>query len=262
MEELKVTKKMLEEHLEELRKSGLSENSLVSYRIKFKQLYDLLPEDKIIRQGTIEALGEKMRENGYSPASINVFFAAADGFVAHYGSRSLQTTGRLAKEQFVRPELTRNEYRRLLSTAKVMGHRRTYFLIKTFAVLGVTPRDLQYITVESINAGGFERGNETVYIPTDFQKELQAFAEAERIYTGPVFLGRDRRPIRRTTINNMILRVQRVAQVPEEKCTPRCLQMLYRKTQEELDKKAKFMVEQEYNRMLQIEDSTLAWGHR
>ena len=262
MEELKVTQEMLEEYLDGLRAAGLAESSYLSYQTKFRQLYQLLPEDKTIRQGTIVELGEKLKEQGYSPASINVFFSATDGLLAHYGFRNLQTSERMAPEKYIRPELSRNEYWRLLFAARSLGKRKTFYLLKTFATLGVSPKDLSYLTVEAVNAGNFKSGSERIYIPAIFRDELLSYIKAEKIEAGPIFVGNGGKPLGRTSINNMFQRLQRDARVAAEKCNPSCLQMLYRQTKEELENRVRFLVEFEYNRLLQDEKYNLTWDNR
>ena len=64
MEGLLVTRNTIEEYLNA--RPALTENTRSTYRARLNQLYDLLPQDKIIRRGTIQSTGELLLQRGYS----------------------------------------------------------------------------------------------------------------------------------------------------------------------------------------------------
>lgn len=259
MEELKVTKEMLEEYTQSLAEAGLAESSYLSYKTKLRKMYQLLPEDKTIRQGTIAQLSDQLQEKGYSPASINVFFSVANGLLAHYGCRNLQIDRRMTAERHTSSALDRNEYWRLLLAARENGKRKTFTLIKTFAILGISTKDLSCLTVEAVEEGSFKASSERIYIPEIFRKELKEYICSEGISSGPLFMAQNGKSIGRSSVINQIRSLHLEARVPADKCNPRCLQMLYRQTKEELESSVRFLVELEFNKLLQDEKFNLPW---
>ena len=76
----------------------------------------------------------------------------------------------------VLPELTRNEYLRMLQTAKALKNERVYFLIKVFANVDLPVQQASKLTVEAaeegklvINRGG---GREIIRLPKCLCQEL------------------------------------------------------------------------------------------
>lgn len=51
------------------------------------------------------------------------------------------------------PELTRNEYLRLLQTAKLLGKRQTYLLVLLFGTMDLPLHALSCVTVEAVREG-------------------------------------------------------------------------------------------------------------
>ena len=68
-------------------------------------------------------LVDSFRDQGWSNQAINVLLSAADNFVTWCEHPELQANVRLEREQTIQPEMSRAEYLRLLSAAKLMGTR-------------------------------------------------------------------------------------------------------------------------------------------
>lgn len=258
-DELRVTRELLEQYLEAQKSAGLSDSSIVSYRHKLEQLYALLPEDKCIRPGTIRTAADHLLEKGYSPNTVNVFLAAADGLVIHCGQPDLKSLSRFEIEDRAQPELSRQEYLWLLSAARTLGKAKAYYLIKCYVTLGITPQELSILTVEAVNRGGIVTDSGINPIPRSLCAELRAYAEQEGILSGPIFRGRNGKPLHRTSTNNLIAAVQQNTGIPAERCTPRSMRRLYLRTREELERRQRMLMEQEYERMLTEENSLTGW---
>jgi len=257
--ELQVTREKLEQYLEARQQNGLSAISVPSYRRKLEQLYTLLPEDKTIRFGTIEALGDQMVQEGYSASTANMVLAVADGLVTYFDYPGLQSSGRREIAEVIQPELTRSEYLRLLAAAKKRESAKIYYLVKCFALLGVNVEELANVTVEAAEVGYYRSGKETSRIPDSLARELREYAKREGIVRGPILQGRDGGPIQRPSANKMLGYLAQEARVAPEKCNPRCLRKLYQNTQAELQSRLQFLMDQEYERMLTSENYLVGW---
>ena len=258
-QELRLTQEQIDAYLKARIADGLPADTATNYRRKLMLLYELLPEDKTIRPGTLLAAVQRLEAEGYSGSMVNVFLAAADGLLASCGCYELQSHVRRKTEESVQPELTRGEYLRLLSAAKLNDKPKAYYLIKCFATLGVSAQELQLVTVEALKEESLRTGGEMTRIPKSFAKELLQYAKTEGIASGPVFVTRNGKPLQRTYFNTIIGAVQKDARVAPEKCNPSCLRKLYLSTQAELQARLQLLMDQEYERLLQQENYSVGW---
>ncbi|MGI6255989.1 MAG: tyrosine-type recombinase/integrase [Acutalibacter sp.] len=260
-EEIVVTKELIEAFLEDFAHLGRSPESVKSYRTRLETLYNMLPEDKRIRRNTLATWRMELLVRGYAPSTVNLSISATNSFVAWLGKREFQLSGTLERVPEKQPELSRAEYLRLLQTARMLNKRRLYLLIKTIALMGLSVDEIFSLTVESIQDGYVElskdRGRRT--IPSFFQEELQEYVKDMGITQGPVFVTRNGRRMSRSAVFSMIRGLSREAHVEEEKCTPRCLQKLWRTTREQLQANIARMMEQTYERLLETEQLTVGW---
>lgn len=193
-----------------------AEGTYQFYRRKLRKFYEDLPEDKTIRQGTLESWRGQLLDEGYATNTVNSFLSAANAFLDHIGHREYQLAGQLKEEKKPpRPELSRAEYFHLLQTARAMGKERVYLLMKVFAAVGILVQNLQELTVEAIREGrvicGKNRKQQILMIPKCLQKELLNFAGRNGIRSGPVFLTRDGRPMHQTYISGAMKPVSPMA---------------------------------------------------
>lgn len=69
---------------------------------------------------------------GCSPAAINQFIVAANGYLEYMGAREYQVVDKLDEVADAQPELTRSEYLWLLSTARVLEREQVDLQVKLF----------------------------------------------------------------------------------------------------------------------------------
>ena len=138
---LRLTPDDLEAYLDDLSRRGRVSGTLETYRRNIHALYEDLPEDKMVRPGTLRQWQRELLEGGYSPRTVNARISAANGLVSFLGRRDLQFVGALEVED-VQPELTRTEYLRLLTTARALDKERLYLLVKLFGCTGIPVQEL------------------------------------------------------------------------------------------------------------------------
>lgn len=259
--EIKVTKELIEAFLDDFAHLGRSPESVKSYRTRLEALYNMLPPDKQIHRNTLAAWRMELLVRGYAPSTVNLSISAANSFVAWLGKREFQLSGTLEHAPEKQPELSRAEYLHLLQTARMLNKRRLYLLVKAIALMGLGVDEIFCLTVESIREGMVtlpkDRGHRS--IPHFFQEELKGYVEDMGITQGPVFVTRNGRRMSRSAVFSMIRGLSREAHVGEEKCTPRCLQKLWRTTRDQLQANIARMMEQTYERLLETEQLTVGW---
>lgn len=262
-ESLLLTEELIAQFLLEKERRGCVSDTVSGYRRHLLQLYQELPEDKEIRPGTLENWQSMLVEKGYAARTVNNWLSAANSMMEFCGRRELQVPDLPLPADDVQPELTRTEYLRLLSAARVLGKERAYLLVKVFACTGMTVRHLSLLTVEAVEenrlvlpVNGLRR---IVHIPAPLRQELRDYIRREGISSGPVFVTRNGRQYNRTAVNAVIQSLARDARVSPEKCNPRCLRKLYRSTQESIQASFALLMEQAHERLLETEQLTTGW---
>lgn len=265
--EVPLTPESIDGYLEHLRSVGRVQGTLDSYRRKIGRLYLTLPEDdKSIRRDTLPWWREKLAEEGCSAAGINQFVIVVNGYLGYMGARDLQVTDRLESAEEPQLELTRSEYLRLLSAARVLGREQAYLLVKVFGNSDLPVQELSRLTVEAARAGmiGISRrcSKEIIRFPDAVCQELLDYAGRQGIRSGPIFLTRAGKLIDRTYVAQSIRRLCPAAQVPEEKGNPRCLRKMYQATREGIERNVALLVERAQERLLEEEQLTVGWEER
>lgn len=255
----RMTQKWIEDYLFHLTQSDCAAETLQGYRRNLERLYDFLPKDKYIREGTLAAWQDSLRAAGYSVSMINTCTAAANGLVQYSGHTELRAERLTETGESIQPELTRAEYLRLLSAARMLGKKRIYLMVKVFGSTGLTVGDLESLTAEAVVSGRITLPSAILRIPNGLKEELEQFIREEHIVSGPVFLTRDGKAQGRTVVTNMIKSLCRDAQVAEEKANPRCLRKMYLSTQAGIAENLSLLAEQAYDRILEKEQQTIGW---
>ena len=254
--EVCLTPEAMDAYLDTLRQQGRSADTLAAYRRSIYGLYRSLPPDKRVGRGTLDRWRETLEDQGYLPRTINVRLAAANGLMTYLGHRELQATAALPPPAEVeRPELTRGEYLRLLSTARVLEKERLYLLVKVFGSTGLSVGELPRLTAEALDG----RGPSPVRLPPPLAEELRGYAARQGITAGPVFRSRNGQPIRRTQVTGEIRSLCRDARVPEEKGNPRCLRRLWQETQDAIRVSVDQLVVQAFDQMMEAEQFSVGW---
>lgn len=251
-------------YLNDLQTRGRTPETIRTYRRNLLLLFETLPKSGRLDHRALARWRDAMLEQGYTPRTVNVRLASANGFLDYLGLRDYQLPMQLKPaEDEIQPELTRNEYLRLLSAARALGKERTYFLVKVFAVLGLSVHDLPNLTVKAVEAGTLmataNRSHQIIRIPNSLQAELRDYLQREGIQSGPVFRTRNGKTVNRTAVTGCIQQLARDARVAPEKCNPRCLRKLCQSTRESVQQNVSLLVEQALDRLLEQEQLTIGW---
>ncbi|MCD8036793.1 MAG: tyrosine-type recombinase/integrase [Clostridiales bacterium] len=262
---LKITKDTLEDYLSYLENNNREQSSIYSYRTVLNKFYGFLPDEKIITADTAREWQEYLIDRGYANRSVIQRVHVVNGFLRFLGKRDWQYDNTLVINDATLPELTRNEYLRLLQTAKVLNKERTYLIMKTLCSVGLKINELRQVTVEAAKAGRVvvslhDQPKRTAAIPTVLATELLDYAGRNDITTGSIFVTRSGKPLNRSNVWHDIQVVCAEAHVSEEKANPSCLWRLHQTTYEGIEHNISVLVTQAYDRMLENEELTIGWG--
>ena len=179
------------------------------------------------------------------------------------GCREFQVTKQLPAEDFDTPELTRQEYVRMLQTAKILEDERAYVLTKLFATTGIAVLDLPAVTVEAVQTGHavLKSGKklEIIRFPASLQADLLRYARENGHPSGMIFTKKDGSAIARTQVSLFIQKLALEAKVPAEKGNIRALRQLYKTTISGIEANFDLLVRQAYERQLEMEQLSVGW---
>ena len=131
-------------------------------------------------------------------------------------------------------ELTKEEYMRLLESAKSLGKARLSLLIETICATGIRVSEVRYITAEAIQAGRADialKGKiRTILLPGKLCRKLQKYAKKQTITSGEIFLTRSGKGISRRQIWAEMKALCKKANVASSKVFPHNLRHLFART--------------------------------
>ena len=250
-------------YLQDVASRGCKQGTLENYRRSLLNFFDWLPEGKRVSREKVYEYQEYLIGK-YTSRTVNMKMTAINGILGFLDLREYQSTVKASVDDTaIQPELSRNEYLRMLSAAKAIGDERLYLIIKLFGTTGFAVQEFDKVTVEAVRSGTIvtfpNRNRLALRIPACVQSELLEYAKEKGVKSGPIFLTREGRPLGRTTLSNMVPHIARYAKVEENKCTPRCLQKLYAETWDTIKSNVNVMLQMTYDKLLEQEQVIYGW---
>lgn len=250
-------------YLQDVASRGCKQGTLENYRRSLLNFLDWLPEGKRVSRKMVYDY-QNYLIGKYTSRTVNMKMTAINGILGFLDLREYQSTVKASVDDTaIQPELSRNEYLRMLSAAKAIGDERLYLIIKLFGTTGIAVQEFDKVTVEAVRSGTIvtfpNRNRLALRIPACVQSELLEYAKEKGVKSGPIFLTREGRPLGRTTLSNMVPHIARYAKVEESKCTPRCLQKLYAETWDTIKSNVNVMLQMTYDKLLEQEQVIYGW---
>ena len=258
-----LTRSDIDLYLQDVASRGCKQGTLENYRRSLLNFFDWLPEGKQVSREKVYEYQEYLIGK-YTSRTVNMKMTAINGILGFLDLREYQSTVKASVDDTaIQPELSRNEYLRMLSAAKAIGDERLYLIIKLFGTTGIAVQEFDKVTVEAVRSGTIvtfpNRNRLALRIPACVQSELLEYAKEKGVKSGPIFLTREGRPLGRTTLSNMVPHIARYAKVEERKCTPRCLQKLYAETWDTIKSNVNVMLQMTYDKLLEQEQVIYGW---
>ena len=261
----RLVKEEIEEYLQSLISAGYGEETVKTYRRALMRFFQWLGEDKVLFEGVVDQFSSDLVQAGYMPRTVSLFRNVINRFLASLNLWRYQSVSdKYADREIVQPELTREEYLRLLSSARNSNKEKAYLLVKVFGTLGLTVQELPELTVETVRQGAMELAarklESTVRIPHYVQRELLDYIKRNGVADGSVFRGRNGQPLGRSVVTHTIQCLSKEAGVSPEKCNPRCLRKMYLATQENIRSNLSLLLNQTYDNLLKMEQEFTGWN--
>lgn len=179
-----------------------------------------------------EKLGKKYEVSSANSmiAALNTFFRFTEWIDCCVKQFKVQRQIFCSEEK----ELTRQEYTRLVETAKKKGNERLNLIIQTICCTGIRVSELQHITVEAVKNGEAvvrcKGKTRTVFFVKELRKRLLRYIQHNELHTGAVFVTKTGKPINRTNVWREMKALCEKAGVSPNKVFPHNLRHLFART--------------------------------
>ena len=177
---------------------------------------------------------EHLLAEHYAPVTVNAMLAAINSFFRFAGWEECRVKFLKIQRRLFRDsarELTRQEYDRLLETARTLGRERLALLMETICATGIRVSEVRYITVEAVQQGRVDislKGKiRTILLPNKLCRKLAKYAKHKKIASGEIFLTGSGKSLSRRQIWAEMKRLCRKAGVEPSKVFPHNLRHLF-----------------------------------
>lgn len=241
MEPRKITEETLAAFARQLGEEERSPATLEKYLREVRQFAAFLGGREVTRE--LAAAWREELSARQSPATVNGKLTALDRLLAFLGWEDCRVKHLRVQRQLFRDsarELSREEYARLVETARRLGRGRLSLLMETICATGIRVSEVRYITAEAVREGRTEialKGKiRTILLPGKLCRKLEKYARQKKITSGELFLTRSGRPMSRKQIWAEMKGVCRAAGVAPSKVFPHNLRHLFARTYYTLEK--------------------------
>ena len=181
------------------------------------------------------AYKRELREHGYAIRSANSMLASLNSFLSFWGRSDCRVRLYRMQRQVYQTadrELTKAEYRRLLSAAR--ENTRLWMVLQTICSTGIRVSELQYFTVDAVRRGEItvecKSKTRSILLPGKLKTLLLQYAHMSGITEGMIFRTRTGRPLDRSNIWTAMKRLCVKANVNPGKVFPHNLRKLFART--------------------------------
>lgn len=227
-----ISKRIVDKWIQTLELEEKSRNTVEKYSRDIRTFMVYLNGKDLTRENVL-AYKAYLIEN-YATRSVNSMLIAVNRLFCYLGWQDLKVKTLKLQRQVYCPEekeLTRNEYERLVLTARKNGNERLELILQTICGTGIRISELRYITVEAAKTGeavvSLKGKTREVLIVKKLRNMLLDYAKRNRIKEGPVFVTRTGKPVCRTNIWREMKSLCSLAKVDPQKVFPHNLRHLF-----------------------------------
>ncbi len=180
---------------------------------------------------------EKLQRSGIVPGTVNSKLSALNKLFSYLGWRDCRVKYLKIQRSLFRSserELSREEYARLVKSAKESQRERLALLMETICATGIRVSELRYITVEAVRQGRTEirlKGKiRTILLPSKLCRKLEKYAGKQKTVSGEIFVTRNGNGVSRRQIWAEMKSLCKKAGVAASKVFPHNLRHLFART--------------------------------
>lgn len=218
----------------DLRQEEKSEATVEKYLRDVSAFYRFADGREVTKE-LVMAWKKEMAAQEYAPRSINSMLASINSLLTFWGWQDCRVKSlRLQRQTYCAEEreLTKAEYLRLLAVAQ--KNPQLNLVLQTICGTGIRVSELKYFTVETVRQGQIvvscKNKTRTIFVPGKLKKLLLNYAKQKNIRAGEIFVGRNGKPLDRSSIWRQMKALCRTAGVKETKVFPHNLRKLFART--------------------------------
>lgn len=224
----------MQKYAEYLTEAELSEKTKEIYLKEAARLKEFLDGRELTKKNLI-AYKEHLGTFHYAAATWNLHIVAANRYLAYAGHPECRLkTNRIQGRQSLGNVLTVEEYKSLLDYAQKTGRKKYHAIMRTLAMTGIRIGELKYFTVEALEKQVIQvtgkRKTREICLPDTLVRELKSYCGEARMESGIIFTGRGGRPIDRTSVYKMLIRMADMTGIAKEKVHPHNFRHLFAQT--------------------------------
>ena len=189
---------------------------------------------RMVSRETASEFKAYLLKEGYAPVTVNAKLSALNVFFRFAGWEECRVRFlRIQRELFRNQskELTKEEYEKLLRTAREKGKERLALLMETVCGTGIRVSEVAYITVEAVRRGRAEvnlKGKvRVIFLPERLCRKLLKYVKKQEIESGEIFLTCSGKGLSRRQIWREMKGLCESAGVEETKVFPHNLRHLF-----------------------------------
>ena len=170
----------------------------------------------------------------YAVSSVNSMLASVNQFLIFLEYRELTVKPlKFQRSLFLKEEkeLSKEEYRKLVKTARQEGKEQIALCMETIAATGIRISELRYFTVEKVKKGRIEICNKgkyrRIFLTDDIRKKLLHYCKTAGVREGQIFVTRTGKPKDRSNLWKEMKRLKEKAGVCASKIFPHNFRHLF-----------------------------------
>ena len=227
-----ITKEQIDAFASHLREAELAVGTIENYT-RHVRAFAAFAGSRALSRELAAGWKERLQSSGYTTETVNGMLVSLNSFLCFVGREDCKVKQLRVQRKAFRDEsreLTREEYERLLASAKP----RLALLMETICGTGIRVSEVKYITVEAARARETEismKGKtRRIMLPGKLAKKLLKYARQNKITSGPVFVTGSGKPLSRRQIWAEMKALCKAAGVESTKVFPHNLRHLFART--------------------------------
>ena len=170
----------------------------------------------------------------YAVSSVNSMLASVNQFLIFLECRELTVKPlKVQRSLFLKEEkeLSKEEYRKLVKTARQEGKEQIALCMETIAATGIRISELRYFTVEKVKKGRIEICNKgkyrRIFLTDDIRKKLLHYCKTAGVREGQIFVTRTGKPKDRSNLWKEMKKLKEKAGICASKIFPHNFRHLF-----------------------------------
>ncbi len=235
MKEYKLTQKQIADYGRYLRQEERARATIEKY-LRDARAFARWLDSRVVSQEAVINWKEYLLSQQYTPTTINAAMAALNGLFRFLNwdcrAKFLKVQRRTFRD--ASKELVRQDYERLVATARGQGQNRLALLMETICATGIRVSEVKYITVTAARQGRAEislKGKlREILLPGKLCHKLLKYAGKQKIACGEIFLTASGKGMSRCQIWAEMKRLCSCAGVESSKVFPHNLRRVFATT--------------------------------